>query len=316
MPSPLDGLTAPQCAAVAHPGGALVVEGGPGTGKTHVVARRLAWLVEGGLPADGVLVLAASPAAAAVLRERAETALEPPPEDPWVSTFPGFCAWLLQHEAVEAGLDPFFAPVTRADRVSLLLERIDELTLRHHEIRGHPAPLAAGFVRRIDRLKEEMVEVADVRRHAERLAAGARDDPAGAHAAARELEFARVYEDHERLLAERGALDAGDLALHAVRLLRDRAAVRERLSRRLRHILVDDYQDATFAQTALLRELASLGPALAVTGDDRSYEISERSANGTTFTLRRDGGGVELRTCSNPGSGGCRASADAAGNLW
>ena len=61
------------------------------------------------------------------------------------------------------GVDPFLSPVTPADRLALLLERIDDLTLRRHEIRGNPAPLLASFVSRIDRLKDEMVSAADYR---------------------------------------------------------------------------------------------------------------------------------------------------------
>src|SRR5262249_49763316 len=64
MPSPLDGLAAAQREAVTHPGGPLLVLGGAGTGKTRVLTRRFAWLVEEGAPADGVLALVFSPAAA------------------------------------------------------------------------------------------------------------------------------------------------------------------------------------------------------------------------------------------------------------
>src|SRR5918998_1527857 len=82
------------------------------------------------------------------------------------ATFHAFCSLLLQDEALEAGLDPFFSTVTPADRLALLLEHIDELELRHHQIRGNPAPLLASFVSRIDRLKDEMVGVEECRRWA------------------------------------------------------------------------------------------------------------------------------------------------------
>src|SRR3954462_13555746 len=72
MPSPLDGLAAAQREAVTHPSGPLLVLGGAGTGKTRVLARRFACLVDEGTAADGVLSLAFSPAAAAEMRERVE----------------------------------------------------------------------------------------------------------------------------------------------------------------------------------------------------------------------------------------------------
>ena len=144
--------------------------------------------------------------------------------------------------------------MTPADRLALLLERIDDLSLREHEIRGNPAPLLASFVARIDRLKDEMVSAEDYRAYAERLLDAAEGDAARA-SAARELEFARLYADHDRLLAERGALDYGDLVLRAFQLLHERPHVRERVAGRYQHVLVDEYDDTNFAQGMLLRLL-------------------------------------------------------------
>src|SRR3954452_17027869 len=197
MPPSLDGLGRAQLAAVTHRGGPLLVLGGPGSGKTHVVAHRAAWLIEEGTPAGGVLVVAPSVRAAADLKVALETLIETPYEELSVFGAQELCERLLRDEALEAGLDPLFAPVSAADRLALMLERIDDLPLRRHEIRGNPAPLLAGFVERIDRLKEEMVRFQDFRRWAEALAAAAEtDDEERAHAE-RELEFAHVYAAHD-----------------------------------------------------------------------------------------------------------------------
>jgi len=269
MPGPLDGLNRSQLRAVTHPGGPLLAVAGAGTGKTRIVTARFAWLVEQGAAPDELLALTFSSPAAAEMRERLETLIESPYEDLHVATFHSFCSRLLAEEALEVGLDPFFSPVTPADRLALLLERIEELTIRHHEIRGNPAPLLASFVSRIDRLKDEMVSCADYRAYAERLIDEAGDgDDASRASAARELEFARLYADHDRLLAERGALDFGDLIVRAFRMLHEKPHVRERVSRRFRHVLVDEYQDINFAQGLLLRLLVEQHENVTVVGDD------------------------------------------------
>ena len=270
MPVALDGLNRAQEAAVTHADGPLVVVAGAGTGKTHTVVHRFAWLVDQGLPAEQILVLTFSAPAAAELRERLEGLLEEPYEELHVETFRSFCLRLLQDEALEAGVDPFLSPVTPADRLALLLDRIDDLSLRAHEIRGNPAPLLASFVSRIDRLKHEMVSAADYRAHAERLMGAATTDAARAHAA-RELEFARLYEDHDRLLSERGALDFGDLVLRAFQLLHERPHVRERAARRFRHVLVDEYQETNFAEGMLLRLLIAEHEQVTVVGSDARF---------------------------------------------
>ena len=287
MPELLDGLNAEQRAAVTHPGGPLVVVAGAGTGKTTVLTRRFAWLVEQGTPAEAILALTFSSFAAREMRERLEVLLESPYEELHVATFHSFCTRLLQDEALEAGVDPFLSPVTPADRLALLLERIDDLSLRQHEIRGNPAPLLASFVARIDRLKDEMIGAADYRRYAERLVTEASGDAARARAA-RELEFARLFADHDRLLAERGALDFGDLIVRAFRLLHEHPHVRERVAGRWRHVLVDEYQDTNFAQGMLLRLLVDAHRQVTVVGDDDQSIYRFRGASQKNLLDFRD----------------------------
>ena len=115
-------------------------------------------------------------------------------------------------------------PVAPADRLAMLLERVDELTLQVHDFQGNPATLLASVIARIDRLKEAMVTADEVAR----WAAACRR---ATQRAEREREFARVYETHDRMLREQGALDFGDLLLRAVALLRDKPHVRARVSR-------------------------------------------------------------------------------------
>jgi DNA helicase-2/ATP-dependent DNA helicase PcrA len=123
-------------------------------------------------------------------------------------------------------------------------------------------------VSRIDRLKDEMISAADYRAYAERLARHETGGDAERARAARELEFARLYADHDRLLADRGALDFGDLIVRAFRLLHERPHVRERVAGRFRHVLVDEYQDTNFAQGMLLRLLVEGHGQVTVVGDD------------------------------------------------
>src|SRR3954462_14925781 len=267
MPASLDGLDRAQHAAVTHRGGPLLILGGPGTGKTHVLAQRAAWLIEEGAPAASGLVLSPTPAGAADLRQRMETVIDTPYDELSVYGAQELCERLLRDEALEVGLDPLFAPVSAADRLALLLERIDDLPLRRQETRGNPAPLLAGFVERIDLLKEEMVRSQDFRRWAEGRAAAASSDDERTHAE-RELEFAHVYAAHDRLLTQAGALDVGDLTLHAFRLLHEKPHVRARLAARFPFVLADGYQDLSFAQGALARLLTQADSELTVAGND------------------------------------------------
>src|SRR5258708_6828167 len=114
MAGVVDGLDRNPRGAVALRGGPLLVLGGPGSGKTHVVAHRAAWLIEEGAAAHSVLVLAPSPAAAAELRVRLESIIDVPYDELSVYGAQELCERILRDEALEAGLDPLFAPVSPA----------------------------------------------------------------------------------------------------------------------------------------------------------------------------------------------------------
>jgi len=261
--------TPAQREAVTHPDGPLLILAGAGTGKTHALVERFAWLAEHGTPADAILALTFSTAEADALRERIEARMGATAyEELSVTTFQGFCARLLREEALEAGVDPFAAPVTTADRLAMLLERIDELPLASHDLRGNPSAVLGSIVQRIDRLKAELVTAADYEAWAAKLP---EDGETARAKAAREREFAAIYAAHERMLADAGTLDIGDLVLHAFRLLRTKPYIRARIAARFRHVLVDEFQDTNFAQNLLLRLLVGEhGNVTAAADDDQA----------------------------------------------
>ncbi len=249
-------LSEAQERAILHGNGPLLVLGAAGTGKTEALARRLAWLAGEGTGPEHVLVVASSRATARRLRVRAEELISEPFEELWIGTWETTAERLLRDHAAAAGLDPFFETVGPAERLAMLLERIDELPLRHHEIRGNPAGLIARLLRRVDALKAQAV-------NAEALAAWAAecgrdaDDEAAREAARREREFAIFYAEHDRVLRAADSLDSGDVVLALGRLLAERADVRREIAERFRHLMVDELEDATLARWAVLAELGS-----------------------------------------------------------
>src|SRR3954452_12527202 len=277
VPRPL--TPAQQSAVDAAPGPVLVV-GGAGSGKTTVLVERFARRVREGTPAESILVLTPRGADAA-LRERIEDALG----DAWgelaVHDAHALCARLLRDEAVEAGLDPLFVPATAADRLALLLDQVDELTLELHDFRGRPAALLAGVIARIDQLKHEAVTAEDVALWANALPC---ETDAQRSRAAREREFAQLYADHDRMLARAGTLDHGDLLLHAVRLLHTKPHVRARVAARWPTVLADDVQEAGFAEALLLKLLTTENGDITVPGDDD--QAIERCRGAATKNLR------------------------------
>jgi DNA helicase-2/ATP-dependent DNA helicase PcrA len=239
-----------------HRDGPLLVLGAAGTGKTELLARRLASLVGDGIAAEQVLVIGSTRATARRLRQRSEALLEGPFEELWIGSWETLGERLLREHSEAAGLDPFFDVLGPAERLAILLDRLDRLPLRRHEIRGNPAGLLARLLSRIDSLKAERIGPTSL---AERVreSAGCDEDEADREALRRELEFAEFYTAHDRILAEAGSLDRGDVFLALDCLFAERPDVRRQVATRFAYLMVDELEETTIAQRAVLEALAA-----------------------------------------------------------
>jgi len=251
-----DTADSPRERAIGHEGGPLLVAGAPGTGKTELLARRLGRLAAAGTRPENVLIIASRQATAGRLRERCEALLEGSFEELWIGSWDAIGERLLREHSEEAGLEPFFDVLGRAERLALLLDRLDRLPLRRHEIRGNPTGLLARLLARIDALKAERVGPTTLTERA-RAEEAAASDEAAREAARRELEFAELYATHDRIVSESGSLDRGDVFLALDCLLVERPDVRQRIAERFGQVMVDELEETTPAQRAVLESLAA-----------------------------------------------------------
>lgn len=261
--------------AVAHGEGPLLVLGAAGTGKTELLAQRLARLAADGTEPERVLVLGSTRATARRLRERAEALLEAPFEELWVGSWDSLGERLLREHAEVAGLDPFFDVLGPAERLAMLLDRLDQLPLRHHEIRGNPAGLLARLLGRIDELKADRVGPTSLEERV-RARESAAADEADREAISRELEFAELFTAHDRILADAGSLDGGDVFLALDCLFAERPDVRRQIAQRFRYLMVDELEETTRAQRGLLEALAADNP-------NHLYALEDTDATASVF---------------------------------
>jgi len=245
----LEGLTEPQREAVAHIDGPLLVLAGPGSGKTTVVTRRVAYLIGQGIPAWQILALTFTNKAAGEMRDRVERMV--PGEVPGrrgltMATFHSFCARLLRRYSGAAGVAERFSIYDAADQRAAIKQAVKtaELSARNFT----PAAVAAAISNAKNRL----------------MTAQAYTEHAGDFYT---RSIARVYRAYERVLWSNDALDFDDLLLVAARLLRDDERVRQELQERYQYLLIDEYQDTNHAQFVIAHALAAAHRNICVVGD-------------------------------------------------
>ncbi|MBI2524484.1 MAG: UvrD-helicase domain-containing protein [Candidatus Rokubacteria bacterium] len=237
-----------QREAVMATRGPLLVLAGAGSGKTRVIAHRIAYLlgVEG-VPPRHVLAVTFTNKAAEEMRRRVEELVLPAGiRPPLIATFHSTCVRLLRAHASRVGLAPSFVIYDEEDRLTLVREAMRELGVDEREL----TPAAA--VHRISHAKNQMLPVEEVERVAR---------------TPREERLASLYRLYEGRLRGIGAVDFDDLLLLGVRLFETAPDTLAWYRELWQHVLVDEYQDTNRAQYRMVRLLTQEHRNLCVVGD-------------------------------------------------
>src|SRR2546423_6785147 len=120
----LDDLTPAQREAVTHFEGPLLILAGAGSGKTRVITRRVAWLLQQGVRPGSILAITFTNKAAGEMRQRVEAIV--PGSGVWISTFHSFGARLLRIYADRLDLDRNFTIYDQADRAKLVKTALED----------------------------------------------------------------------------------------------------------------------------------------------------------------------------------------------
>ena len=254
-----DVLNQAQRRAVELPGGALMILAGPGSGKTRVIAHRIAYLVETlDVAPWRILAVTFTNKAAREMRDRVEDLLGDAARDLTMGTFHSVCARILRRDGKEIGLSTDFAIYNTDDQMALV--RSIEAQLQIDPKRFAPRAVLSA----ISSSKNERRDVAEYQRQV------------GSYF---EEIVSRVYEQYQQALARNGAVDFDDLLGQTLHLFEAHDAVRERYADRYRHTLVDEFQDTNLVQYQLARQLASVHGNITAVGDPDQSIYSWRAAD-------------------------------------
>ena len=265
--------------AAQVPAGPVLVDAGPGTGKTRTLTARIVHLLrDRGVAPGNIAALTFSNRAAEEMTDRLLATAGDAANCVWIGTFHAFGFELLRKEGQRIGLTTRSELLETADAVTLLERHFDLLNLTEYEYLNNPTLPLADILSAISRAKDELKGPEEYQRAADAMAASAQSD-AERTEAAKAAEVAHVYAVYQRLLGKFGLVDFGDLIARAVELLEAHPDVRERWQRQYPHILADEYQDVNRATARLLQLLAGDGNGFWAVGDLRQAIYRFRGAS-------------------------------------
>ena len=280
-----------QREAIEHLHGPMLVIAGAGTGKTTVLIRRIAHLVRGGhARPDEILALTYTDNAAAEMRERVQGELGSKAKGIQVETFHAYCNNLLIRNGRKFGL------LEDLDLWILLRKRLRELNLKHFVIPANVGKFLHDLLDFMRRCQDELVSPEKYAQYVQQLDRGELPIPRVAkskEAAAltdeevlgRCREISRVFIQVEAMLREQNLGTFGHMITHAHALLCDQPALLAREREHARFILVDEFQDANFAQVKILQNLAGDGQNVFAVGDPDQAIYRFRGASSAAFSL-------------------------------
>lgn len=261
----LSQLNEQQREAVVATEGPLLILAGAGSGKTRVIAHRIAYLIaEKNVPSWNILAVTFTNKAADEMRQRVQRLLRTQERAslPLVSTFHSLCVRILRQD-LEKLNDKYtrrFTIYDQDDSLRLIKQGIKEL----------------GFDEKYLAPRATQSAISSAKNRGQ--------DPTAFAAQAEYVDerrtlMAKVYEMYETRLHTNNALDFDDLLIKTVRLLRDVPEIREKYNNKFRYILVDEYQDTNSLQFALISLLTQKSQNICVVGDEDQSIYKWRGAD-------------------------------------
>src|ERR1022692_1163485 len=279
-----------QREAINHVHGPMLVVAGAGTGKTSVLIHRIARLVQQGhAKPEEVLALTYTVAAAGEMRDRVRALVGKPIHS---ATFHDYCLDLLKRSGKDFGV------LDEKDLWIYLRKRIHELHLEHYVRAANVAQFLSDLLGFLSRCHDELVTPEKYAAYVARLERGelsvprvakSKDELSEAVAIGRCQEIARVFATTERWLREENLGTFSHMITRAHELLTSDKNLWTAERVRPRFILVDEFQDANFAQIKVLAALAGAEANVFGVGDPDQAIYRFRGASSAAFHLfRRD----------------------------
>lgn len=262
-----NGLTEEQKKVVTHNEGPALVVAGAGTGKTTVITRRIAWLIQEKLAKpEEILALTFTEKAASEMLARVDDLSSYIYSGLSISTFHSFGSEIITEFSYELGLAPDVRVLSDAEQILFIRDNIFEFNFNHYQNLGDPTSMIADLVKVFSRAKDEAIDPETWIKKAKAVKKKVANI-AEIEEAEKQLEIAEASKKYNQLLKENGYIDYGDQIILLLELLK-KPSCAKKIKERFRYVLVDEFQDTNYAQNELIKEIFGTAGNVMVVGDD------------------------------------------------
>ena len=268
-------LNPQQRQAVEHVDGPMLLLAGAGSGKTRVITHRVGYLLHVGVKPENILAVSFTNKAATEMGERvAKLVSKEHAKKVHLSTFHSLGADMLRRHIDKLGFKKPFTILDQGDQSAIIKDVLNDLRLDPKKV----DPRSMIFI--ISRAKMAFCEPCELDEF--------KFDPM--------MPFAqKCYSQYQSALRGLNAVDFDDLITLPVQLLQQEEALRARLGRLFRYVMVDEYQDTNQTQLMFIRELVKDHNNVCVVGDDDQSIYGFRGAvSGNILEFEKQFGGARV----------------------
>lgn len=273
----LEGLNESQEAAVKFTDAPQLILAGAGSGKTRVLIRKLAWLIEEcGYSPWNIMAMTFTNKAAKEMKTRVSLLLDRPLRGMWVNTFHSICLRLLRIYIKEAGLENNFVIYDADDKKKIIKKIIKSYskTELKDDFNLDKPPGASMAGEEISRAKDKLMTPQEFKAYHE-----------SAITIDEGLFISEVYFKYQKELQQFNALDFDDIIMKTVMLFQRDKKVLHKLQGKFAYILVDEFQDTNKAQFELIKLLGGAHGRVCAVGDEDQSIYRWRGAEPENMNL-------------------------------
>lgn len=262
--------------------GPVMVIAGPGTGKTQIVATRIAnILLNTDTHPSAILALTFTDSAAVAMRDRLIQLIGQPAYRIHISTFHSFCSQIIKDYPDYFTIAPQAQPLTDLERFQIIHTILDENDFDLLKPTNSPYYYAKAIVSALQDLKREAVEPSDFKQiikdklkqlNSQKDDISATEFNKETRTLNKNLELVKIYYQYQELLQEKGRYDFADMINFVIDKFQDNQELLAQFQERFHYFLVDEYQDTNSAQNKIANLLTSHWGEQAnifVVGDDQ-----------------------------------------------